>query len=408
MRRALKVLVFTTVFPNGAQPVHGLFVAERLRHLARRAELRVVAPVAWFRRRRPGRAVAELQAVHPAFCYLPGLLKCADGFLLFASALPAIRAIRRQFEFDLIDAHFGYPDGVAAVLLGRWFRRPVTITLRGSELDMARSRSRAVVMRWAIRRTARVIAVSPELGALALRLGARPDVVDVIGNGVDTARFRPLDRAAVRRALGIEAGTKLIVTVGHLASIKRFDTFLDVLQMLVREQPDVRFVIVGGPAAASGAYPKQLLARIDRLRPAGVASVTGPVPPAVVADWLNAADLFVLTSRREGSSNAIREALACGCPLVAGDVGDVRATVPAACGIVVAADADSGTWRDAVLSALGRRWDREAIRAHAATLSWTAVAERVLACWHEAAEERPGAYVATAGRETSVGSGGAA
>jgi len=131
----MRVLVFSTVFPNGAQPTHGLFVFERVRHLAAHAELRVVAPVSWrvrARARVPAQdSAGSLEVAHPTFVYIPGLLKVLDGLLLFLSSLRTVARIRRDFDFDLIDAHFAFPDGFAAVLLGWWFDRPVTITLRG-------------------------------------------------------------------------------------------------------------------------------------------------------------------------------------------------------------------------------------------------------------------------------------
>jgi glycosyltransferase involved in cell wall biosynthesis len=389
----LKVLVFTTVFPNQAQPLHGLFVAERIRHLTAHAAVRVVAPVAWFRRRAAmgGPQETGVRVVHPAFYYVPGLCKWLDGLLLFVSALWSVRTLRRQFDFDLIDAHFGYPDGVAAVLLGRWFRRPVTITLRGSEIEMVRFRLRRMLTAWALRRAERVIAVSPQLASLALDLGTHRDKVAVIGNGVDAGLFRPLDRAPARRRLGIDPSQKLIVAVGHLAPVKGFDRFLDVAQALVAERPDVRFAIVGGAAATSGRYAERLAARIARMRLGDVLTVTGPVSRDVVACWLNAADLFVLSSEREGSPNGLREALACGCPVVARDVGDVREVVTPACGLVLPERAGAERWRAAVRGALRQSWDRAAIRGEAARLTWTGVAERVSRHWHAAAGAAPSA-----------------
>ena len=125
----MRVLVFTTVFPSSASPLHGVFVAERVHHSAQHADVKVVAPVAWFRRRttREHERHGSLTVEHPTFFHVPGAFKCLDGLLLFLSALSCVRALRRQFDFDLIDAHFGYPDGVTAVLLARWFRRPVTV-----------------------------------------------------------------------------------------------------------------------------------------------------------------------------------------------------------------------------------------------------------------------------------------
>jgi len=335
---------------------------------------------------------------HPRFFYFPGLFKTLDGLLLFLSALPAVLRLRQRFDFDLIDAHFGFPDGVAAVLLGLWCRRPVTVTLRGSELDMVRYRMRRAALGWALRRAARVIAVSNELAALATSLGVAPGRVRVIGNGVDTGRFRPVDRLDARRSLGIAEGATLVVSVGHLARVKGFDILLRAVPGIAAEYPGLRFVIVGGPAASSGAYPAELDSEVARLRIADRVTVTGPVPPEQVALWLSAADLFVLASEREGSPNALREALACGCPAVTCDVGDAREILGKHAGFFVTDRASPDRWCDAVTAALKTLWNRAAIRREAERHTWSDVAARVasewLACIAEAKDGRSSRDVA--------------
>jgi teichuronic acid biosynthesis glycosyltransferase TuaC len=378
----VKVLVFTTVFPNAAQPLHGLFVAERVRHAAALADIRVISPVAWFRRRRvPGRDQGPPPVEYPTFFYVPGLFKSIDGLLLFISALPSVLRLRRRFDFDLIDGHFGFPDGVAAILLGQWCRRPVSITLRGSELDMARYRLRRAAMTWSLKRAACVIAVSPQLADLALTLGVAPDRVKVIGNGVDGSRFRPSDRVAARRRLGVPEDANLVVSVGHLARVKRFDLVLGALPAIAASDPTLRFAIIGGVAASSGSYPAELEDHISRLNLSDHVIITGQVAPDEVALWLSAADLFVLSSDREGSSNALREALACGCPVVTSDVGDARGVVSTDTGVIVDANASPAEWTATIRAALERRWDRAAIRASAERFTWSDVAARVADQW---------------------------
>jgi teichuronic acid biosynthesis glycosyltransferase TuaC len=381
----VKVLVFTTVFPNAIQRVHGLFVAERTRRASQLAEICVVAPVAWFR----GSAAAageppmsRVRAVeHPRWYYAPGVFKSLDGLFLFLSALPASRRLKRDFGFDLIDAHFGYPDGVAAILLGYWFRRPVTITLRGSEVDMVKYRMRRAILGWALRRADRVIAVSSQLAELARHLGVPGDSIRVIGNGVDLERFRPLDRASARQRLKVSESAKLVVSVGHLARVKGFHRVLPALSDLAQEHSSIQFVIVGGAAGSSGTYPAELAQSIARLGLEDRVTITGAVPPDTVADWLSAADVFVLASEREGSPNALREAMACGCPVVAADVGDAAQIVTSRSGRLVRESGSMQAWRDAVSQALFAAWDRAAIRADAERHSWQEAAARVHTEW---------------------------
>ena len=88
-------------------------------------------------------------------------------------------------------------------------------------------------------------------------------------------------------------------------------------------------------------------AEVARLNLSDQVTITGAVAPARVALWLSAADLFILASEREGSPNALREALACGCPVVSSDVGDARELLSAGAGLVVADRTRPEQWEKA-------------------------------------------------------------
>ena len=405
----MRILVFTTVYPNAAQPLHGLFVAERTRHASRLADTKVVAPVPWILRlggrAQPANVLSRSHTRVSTTC-----LACSSASTACCSLSPQCsqsRRLRRQFDFDLIDAHFGFPDGVAAVLLGYWFGRPVTVTLRGSELEMVRYRTRRIVLAWALNRADRIIAVSTELARLAVELGVSPERVRVIGNGVDLTLFQPIDRKVARRALNIPEAAPLIVAVGHLARVKGFDLVLRAMPAIASAHAGLRFVIVGGAAASSGDYPAYLSAEVARLNLSDQVTITGAVAPARVALWLSAADLFILASEREGSPNALREALACGCPVVSSDVGDARELLSAGAGLVVVDRTRPEQWEKAVLTALDTRWDRAAIRAEAEQHTWTRVAERVASEWRACLGHEEDATPApdAAGRESTRQSG---
>jgi len=203
--RPLRVLVLSSVYPTPARPAYGIFVHERVRHVAAGCELEVVAPVLWFpfnrwlrgRDRASAPAVEQRAGVtvhHPRVLCIPGIGKCLDGVLYFLSLLPFIARFRRRFRFDLIDAHFSYPDGLAAVLLGRVFGCPTLITLRGShDQRQAAAALRRPQVGFALRAASRVLAVSASLGELARGLGVPSERIRVIPNGVDAARFEAGD-----------------------------------------------------------------------------------------------------------------------------------------------------------------------------------------------------------------------
>lgn len=132
---------------------------------------------------------------------------------------------------------------------------------------------------------------------------------------VDTDIFFPQPPTIVRRQLGINLEDKIIVSCGRLRQIKGWDFILAAFQIVLTEIPNMKLIFVG-----DGEDRPALTAMSDKLGIADKVQMTGAVAPQQVAQYLNAADLFVVGSHREGWSNAMLEALACGKPIVSTDV----------------------------------------------------------------------------------------
>lgn len=335
--RRPRVLLFSTLFPSVARPGHGLFVETRLRELVAtgRVEARVIAPVPWFfstdqrwgayaqMAATPRRAVRDgIAIVHPRYPVLPKIGMSIAPLLLALWSLPAALRLRRQgFDFDLIDAHYAYPDGAAAALLSRWLNRPLAITARGSDLhqiaDFAGPRA---WLRWAQRQARACIGVSAGLAQRWRALGAAEDKVAVWRNGVDLQRFVPMEMAEARARLGLPQGVPLLVQVGNLLPVKRPQLALETLAWL-RRQPEgreARLVWVG-----HGPEREALQARAAALGLEAVVHFAGAVPQSDLSAWFSAAQLSLLCSEREGWPNVVLESLACGTPVVGVGVGAV-------------------------------------------------------------------------------------
>ena len=228
------------------------------------------------------------------------------------AARPVVTESCRRFgDFDVIDGHFLYPDGVAAVLLGRWFGKPVVLSARGSDANIAaRERVAGACVRWAARRAAAVIAVSEALRESLDSCGVPRAAITVLRNGVDPQMFGQRDRDSARLELGIAGPT--LLCVGNLVPEKGHALVIEALARL----PGVHLIAIGsGP---QGAILRAAAAR------AGVAdrvSWLAPVPQESLANYYVAADVTVLASTREGMPNVLLESLACGTPVVATAVG---------------------------------------------------------------------------------------
>ncbi len=378
-----RVVVLSSLFPSALQPVAGLFIRERMFRVGRRLPLAVVAPSPWFplqgllRRLkpgfRPGAPLHEVQKGHdvwfPRFLSLPGVLKRLDGWLMALGAWPRLQALRRAGQLDMLDAHFGYPDGYAATRLGRWLKVPVTITMRGTESRHAQDPALRPLLAKALYQADRVFAVSESLRQVALGLGVPPERVRVVGNGVDLERFYPVDREQARAALGLPPAVPVLVSVGGLCERKGFHRVIDGLPALHALGTPAHLLVVGGPSP-EGDWTERLKAQVRELGLTQHVHFTGPVPPQDLHRVLSAADVFVLATRNEGWANVFLEAMACGLPVVTTAVGGNAEVVcrPELGTVVPFGNAAALT--AAVHAALGHNWDRGLIRQQAQANTW--------------------------------------
>lgn len=379
----LGVVVFTSLFPHPGQPNAGLFIRERMFRVGKHLSLVVVAPVPWFPfqkvlRRwrphfRPEAPYKEFQQgfeiYHPRFFSIPGFFKFLDGFFMALGSLPTLWRLRQHFNFQIIDSHFAYPDGYAASLLGKWFRIPVTITLRGTEARLAGRLLYRRLMRKAMKHAARVFSVSDSLKQTAVSIGIPEDKVRVVGNGVDSHRFYCVDRLEARESLNIHEDVPVLVSVGGLCERKGFHRVIACLPELITIHPDIQFLIIGG-ASAEGDWAERLKQLVSELGLEKNVRFLGVMSPDNLKIPLSAADLFVLATRNEGWANVFLEAMACGLPVITTDVGgNAEVVCRAELGKVVPFNDHRALYR-AIVKALVMDWDRKKIIMYAQENSW--------------------------------------
>lgn len=382
----MKVLVFTTLFPNHLQPNAAVFIKQRMFHFARLSEneIRVVAPVpycpAWVRSKRwevfsrvvKFEKMEGIPVYHPRYPLIPRISMLFHGLSLFAASLGLVKRIRKEFDFNLIDAHYIYPDGFAAVLLGKVFGKPVVLSARGSDINQFSGfRTIRPMLRFALEKAEAVISVCAALKQEMIELGCNPQRIEVIPNGVDVDRFRFMERVAARAALGIPPTVKVILSVGSLIPRKGFDLLIDAMPQILKTEPGAMLFIIGG-----GEMKSALEQQIQGLGLEGKVMLMGEKPNDDLYLWYNSADAFCLASSREGWANVIMEALACGCPVVATNVyGAPEIITSPDVGRLVERKPEA--LARGLLDVLSREWDRERIRAHVSSRDWMTVAREV-------------------------------
>ncbi|HET9250782.1 MAG TPA: glycosyltransferase [Candidatus Eisenbacteria bacterium] len=389
----MNVLVFTSLYPNNVQPNHGIFVQERVARVARLPgiSVRVMAPVPWyppflpgarsrFRRVRAVESSAGLEVLHPRYAMIPKVGMPLHGPMMFRSLLAPLRALHESARFGLIDAHYLYPDGYAAVELGRALGLPVVVSARGSDVNRFAGFPRIrPMLRSTLAGAAQAIAVSAALRDRMVELGVPESRIEVIPNGVDLGTYAPRDRAASRARLGLPDRNTLLY-VGNLVPGKGVEALIEGFALLTRAAG------ASGPAASGkdaglvivGAGPLRA-ALEERAHARGVADAVrfaGEVPHAALGDWYSAADALCLVSEREGWPNVLLEALACGTPIVATRVGGIPEIVTSdQFGILTGSDPREIA--QAARASLERDWDRAVLRAHAERFTWERAAASV-------------------------------
>lgn len=382
----LRLLTFSTLYPSEARPNHGVFVENRLRHLVAsgHASSVVLAPVPWFpstasrfgdwaRMAATPRTETRhgLTVLHPRFPLVPRVGMTLAPFLLYRAMVPVVkRLIAEHGPFDAIDAHYVYPDGVAAVWLGRRFGLPVVVTARGTDVSLIPNfRLPRRLIGQVVRHSAAMITVSAALKDALVALGAPHDKVTVLRNGVDIALFRPpTDRVALRERLGFNRPT--LISVGLLIERKGHHRTIEAMRHL----PEFDLLIVGeGPERDTLTRLANHLGIADRVR------LIGARPHAELPDYYGAADMSVLASSREGWANVLLESMACGTPVVASNIwGNPEVVQRIEAGVITDENTPDGIVRG-VRRLMTEATPRSETRIYAEAFGWAETTEGQLA-----------------------------
>lgn len=373
----MKILTFSTLFPHAARPNHGIFVETRLRHLLAggKVESRVVAPVPWFpfKHARFGQYATHAQApraetrfgikvVHPRYTLLPKIGMTLAPLTLYQASKNAIKGIMDEgYAFDLIDAHYFFPDGVAAVMLGKYFNKPVVITARGSDINyIPQFRVPRHMIQWALRHANASVTVCEALRTAIIDMGAEPSRTVTLRNGVDLDFFRPMEREAQRKKLGLADFT--LLSVGNLVPLKGHDLVIESLLQL----PEAKLIIAGsGPERGNLEILARRFGLSDRV------NFAGTLTQAELRDYYSAVDVLVLASSREGWANVLLESMACGTPVVASNVGGTSEVVASPDAGKLISERTARGVAEAVAALRAAYPSREATRKYAAKFSWS-------------------------------------
>jgi teichuronic acid biosynthesis glycosyltransferase TuaC len=385
----LKVVTFTTLYPNSIFPRHGIFVEERLKHLLEsgQVDVTVIAPIPWFPLKsglfgeygklgRVPRTEERLGLIvhYPRYLAIPKFGMTIAPLLLSLSLIRRFRNLKKELgDKFIIDAHYLYPDGVAACLLGMWLDLPVVMTARGNDVTVFPKYigPKAMIL-WAARFCQKLITVSESLKTHLADLGVSREKLLTLRNGVDLEKFKPASPRAQNSKFS-SRGLKLL-SVGHLIDRKGHDLTIEAVAKI---QMATLTIIGEGPLQSKLQHLVNQLGIDDRV------SIIGVVSQAELVNYYNSADILVLPSKREGMPNVVLESLACGTPVIAARAEGVEEllTCPAA-GIVL--DERSPDHIVAAIEYMSSNYpDPADTRAYAETLGWAPTIDGILEVFRE-------------------------
>jgi teichuronic acid biosynthesis glycosyltransferase TuaC len=321
----MKILFFSTAFPQPADRHRSPYNLHRCQALDAQHDVFAMCPESWIAKLRRGGlpssfSPAGFPVSYPAFYYPPGALHGHHANFLWWSVRGAIKRLGRDFRPDVVLSYWTYPDSAVALRIARTLSVPSVAMVGGSDVMLAKEgHATAARASHVLREVDDVVTVSQDLSGRIAALGVRRDRIHVLPPAVDPA-FRPGDRFAARSALNVPADAVALFWAGRMVALKYLDVLFDACVKVRASHPTLCVYLAG-----DGPVRRDLETRARALGLQNAVKFLGPVPQPALPDWYRAADMTVLPSLSEGTPNTLLESIACGTPFVASDVGGIPA-----------------------------------------------------------------------------------
>ena len=374
----MRIAVITPYFPSSAEPWQGRSAYQTMRLVARQADVRVFFPYATYpaflkprsrsyHKLDPSYSPPDVKVSYYNYPALPLVSRPLNGWMAARVLLPHVRG----FAPDLIFSCFLYPDGYAALKIGNILSVPVVVMSIGSDINRIGDPISAMHTRTVLRETDFLVTVSDDLRKKAIAMGAPPEKTRVVVNGCDLSVFHVGDRLEARQKLRIDPAAEAVVYIGRMDVKKGLRELVEAAASLHPERPNLHVYVVG-----EGPDRPLIESAIQARNASGYIHALPACAFDDVAVWMAAADLVTLPSYMEGCPNVVLEALACGRPVVATNVGGIPEIMSDECGRLVPPRDPVGLAL-AFASVLDTAWNAAAISARGSR-SWSAVAGELL------------------------------
>lgn len=320
----MRVLVLSHMYPNIANPISGIFVHEQVQALTRAGcEVKVVAPLPWvppamgminekwrkYKETPKNEMIGNIEVYRPAYFDLPrNYLFEYSGWTYYFGIKRLVKKIYQEWPFDLIHAHVALPDGYAAMLLNRYYKKPLVLTIHGQDMQYTiyhsqKAKNEVIEV---LNHADTIISVSNKLRKSIIQYTDNTKVI-TIANGFNTEDLYEGESPLKDKY----KGKTIILSVGNLIETKGHEFMLLALRDIVNEFDNVMYLIIG-----EGSYKDKLIQIVKQLELGPYVEFLGRLPHKKTMEYMSICDMFVLPSWEEGFGIVYLEAMAHGKPVI--------------------------------------------------------------------------------------------
>lgn len=383
----MKILVISSIFPNGQDLTKGVFIKQQISELSKLCKLKVVAPVPYslpvkmikkwykFSKVKQEEIIDNIEVYHPRYLVIPKIGRFLYGFCYYFGIYKTVKNIFKDFKFNIILTYFAYPDGFATALLSKICKKPFVIKTMGSDINVfTRNMIRRELTKYVLNKAYRVIAVSSDIKQKVVELGISPHKTTVIPNGINDSLFLRKDKLECRKGLSVPVDKSVILFIGNLKKDKGVIELINVFEKLVKSGDNSSILIIIG----TGELKLKIINMIRKMKLTDQIILKGVVPHKEIPLWINACDVFCLPSYNEGCPNVILEALVCGKPVVGTEVGGIQEIVNSDNIGILVPPKNEELLSEAIQTALKRKWNTELICKIVEGMTWQRTANKIL------------------------------
>ena len=375
-----RLLIITNLYPTPWDHHRGTFNFQQFNRLAAHMEIKIIVPVSWKERLQNYKHPAiplpphplMNKAVYPLYWYVPGMFRGSYGASMQASLHLQCNQLIKNFKPGMVLSSWAYPEGSVGTGIAHKLGIPAFVKVHGNDINVAAQQApvRRQIEAWG-KKVAGVVSVSADLKKKMQHMGVPATKIRVIYNGIDHQRFYPLPKTQARKALGLD-NSRIILYVGNLKKEKGCLDLVDAFIELASKHPDLKLY-----AAGTGAMNKAMAQRSNQVGLANRICLLGKVEHTALNHWYNAANLVCLPSYNEGVPNVLLEAMACGTPVVATQVGGIPEVVTGDTGLLLE-PGDVQMLKQKLDIALAHNWNIEDIHRYTLKFSWTENVQQLL------------------------------